>query len=484
VILRDGTHEVQIIKEGVTFNKLNLPYFFNSISQVEAKIKYRSLSVVNVTFTPSYNDGIKMLESGLLGVYVGKKNQKPEPGGGAGVASVTSKPISSSITSPVSSSEEEFLNTNTAYLMVKFTYPDQTDSEGSPLETPWYTGYMNPPTIGITGQEISITIKCVGTMAILSYIEGAFSYKNKPAYDVLKELAARVGLTIDFDPKDKVTEKELKTLKITGIWNEPKLQTIKFILHQAGCFWAETAGDDPAKPKATLKVMLRSNVPEQKVTHTFVMYRQIDPVNNIIPIFDFSFGGNTTNLFLPGAAFGTFQRSVDDKTNKVVKVKTTSKDVKKSKSMTGSDAGSGDLPVSAPQIDGGSAGGLQDVKDKEMTGASKMVVSSSEVSNVDEIKSSASHASNLGPIYTLLVPGLPGLRILDLVQVIVGENIPGLTSVGHIEGLTHYSGSSGWTSQVIIRQTAGLGTFVEAQNKAIEKDQIKPESKSTSSKPF
>lgn len=483
MILRDGTHEVQIIRGGKTFNKNNLPYFFNSISQVEAKVEYRVASSVKVTFTPSYNDGIKILESGLLGTYAGKKDQKPETTGGSGLSDISSTPIASSVANPVAASDEEFLDSNTAYIMVKFLYPGQNDSEGSPLETPWYTGFMLPPTIGITGSEISITINCTGTMAILSYVEGVNSYKNKPALDVLTELAGKAGLILDYDEKDNVTEKALKKLKITGVWNEPKFQTIKFILHQVGCYWTETAGDDPTKPKATLKVMLRSNTPEQKIIYTFVMYRQIDPTNNIIPIFDFNFGGYSGNLFAPGAVFGTFQRCIDEKTNKVVKVKTTPKDVQESKTTSGSGAGSGAPPKSAPQIDGGGAGGLTDTADKELTGASKIAVMNSEASNIDEIKSSASHASQLGPIYTLLVPGLPRLKTHALAQVIVGENIPGLTSVGQITSVTHMSGSDGWTSQVIIRQTAGLGTFLDSLNKGVEKDQITPEPSETVSKP-
>jgi hypothetical protein len=481
VILRDGTHEVQIIREGQTFNKANLPYFFNSISQVEAKVEYRVASSVKVTFSPSYNDGIRILESGLLGTYAGKKDQKPEPSSGTGISNISSQPMSSSVATPVSSSDEDFLDSNTAYIMVKFLYPDQLDSEGSPLETPWYTGFLMPPTIGITGSEISITINCVGTMSILSFVEGAFSYKNKPALDVLTELAAKAGLVLDYDEKDKVTKAALKKLKITGVWNEPKFQTIKFILHQVGCYWTETAGDDPTKPKATLKIMLRSNTAEQKVIYTFVMYRQIDPTNNIIPIFDFSFGGYSGNLFSPGAAFGTFQRCINEKTNKVVKIKTGIKDVKKSKTLSGSGAGSGAPPKSAPQIDGGGAGGLVDTKDKEIAGASKIAVMNSEASNVDEIKSSQSHASQLGPIYTLLVPGLPRLKTHALAQVIVGENIPGLTSVGQITSVTHLSNADGWTSQVIIRQTAGLGTFLDSLNKGVEKDKIKAEAKETTS---
>jgi len=484
MILRDGTHLVRIHRNGKIFDKNNLPYFFNCISNVEAEIGYTISSAIKIVFSPSYNDGLKMLASGLLGVYMGKANQEPETVSNSAGAEVASKAMDSTVTSPLAGGVgEDILDANSSYISLKFLYPGQSDSEGSPLETPWYTGVMFPPTISISGTEISITINAQGSLSILNNIQGVHVYKNQPALTVLKFLASKVGLTIAFDPKDKVTRPALESIKITGAFNEPRMQTLKFILHQADCFWSETAGDDPAKPVATIKVMLRSNVAEQKIIYTFVMFRQIDPSNNIIPIFDFSFGGDTQALFLPGAAFGTFQRYVDEKTNKIVKVKTTSKDAKKIKTMSGSDAGTGALVKSNPQIDGGALG-LLDVKDKEDTGASKIVLKTSEASNIGEIKSSANRASQLGPIYNLTVPGLPRLKTTAIVQVIVGDAIPGISSVGQIISVVHISGSEGWLSQISVQQTAGVGVFTDAINKSLDKGKIDPESNEFSSETF
>lgn len=483
---RDGTHNVKIYRDGKKFDRENLSYFFNSISEVTAKLAAGNIATVKVTLTPSYEDGLKILASGLLGLYAAKLGQNPAPAGeGSAGKTVSSKSTASKVSLPPAgkTQRQPLLAPNTSFLAVQFLYNDQEDNDGSLAQTPWFTGVMTTPNVEVSSGGISITINAMGSGALLGTIQGVYTFENESALSVLNKLAKSIGIKIAFEKGDTETESLLTNKKITGGFNEPKLQSIKSVLHAADCFWTETTGTD-AKPEAQIVVKSRKKFAEGQIEFTFVKFRQIDPSNNVIPIYDFSLG-TTSNLFLAGAAFGSFQRCFNEKTKKVDTLDVSTKDID-GKSFSGSETTGGTLPSSTVQY-GKGAIGVTDPSDAEVTGSSHMAVVRDDVKNTDEIKSTTKRAVFLGPTYTLVVPGLPKLRPLSMVQVIVGDKIPGLSGVCLVSSVLHKSDGGGWKSEIQLRQTGGLtdaSLASQFSNKEIKDVSVAGSSNSIESSPI
>lgn len=472
-----GTHDVIIYKQGERFDRTNLPYFFNSITSVEAQIAQGGLASIKVTLEPSFDDAIRILSSGLLGIGASSEGQVPQKQQGGdsqagigGTKSVSSKNIDA-LTSQAaangagSESKADFEQTVAPFLAVRFMYPDQTDNDGSAAETPWYTGVCLEPHIDMSGSNITITMVATATASLLKHIQGASSFGDQPVLKVLKTLAESVNIELTFDPGDDETVSLLNNTMISGIYNEPKLQTIRNILYKLDCYWYFASGEDK-EPNSEIRIKSRKSITESQVNFTFVMFRQIDPGNNIIPIYELSLESSGA-LFLPQGAFGSFQRGVDEG-KKEVKTVAVKPEVLDSKQLTGTTASAGTLPMS-DKVAGGSTGITND-SDAELTGSSTPFYSrGTSKNNKDDIEAASKRALFGGIAYRLTLPGLPKLNMLGVAQVVIGDFVPGLSSVGWTEAITHTSDSSGWTSVVIFRQTPGVIDRKAAGFRKIEK---------------
>jgi len=315
---RGGFAEAVIFKAGRRFDRDNFPKLFNSISSIKAKVRAGNIAQITVEITPNFQDGLEILQSGLLGVGLSAAGQVPPPPGEdeAGIKSLIASPLTSKVSTPsaaaaagVGGKGVEFLPATTGYISVRFSYPDDLDSDDVPAETPLFTGMMSQPDLDFSGNDISITIHAVAYAGLLAGVEGATIFKKEPVLNAIKKLSESLDLKITFDENDTETEALLNSKFVTGAFNENKLQSIRQILYSIDCDFITHSGDDKIA-SSELRIKSRKAIAEGKIQYTFVMWRQIDTANNIMPMHNFSLE-SPRGLFLNGAAFGSLQRQLD-----------------------------------------------------------------------------------------------------------------------------------------------------------------------------
>lgn len=465
---RGGYAEVVIIKEGLRFDKSNFPELFNSITEVRTKSRSKETAEIEVTVSPSFLDGLKILSSGLLGTGFSRKGQKP-PATATPESSikkeVPAKAISDMVSNPKQvnkGARSALLSSSLPYMAVRFSYPDQTDNDGLPAETVWYSGLMGVPELDMNSTEISIKLKAHGVLVLLGAMEGAIIFRNEPMLDAVEKLAAPLGLTVSFDDGDTQTEALLRQKKVNGCFNEAKLTTIKTILFQADCDFMHLTGEG-SEAKNEIRIKSRKAITDSKIDFTFVLYRQIDPTNNVIPIVNFALRSPGT-LFMSGGAFGSFQRTVDPATKKVDKIFFTPEDFDGT-SLNNNNSTGGTIPADTGDGNEFKGGvGVKDASDPNLAGRSDMTLARDGVTNKDEIQNSS--REQLGNMWTaeITLPGLPRLRALTVAQVIVGDNVPGLTGPGQVNSVEHVWGGDGWTTTIEFRQQGAFSTADKVAN--------------------
>lgn len=459
---RGGYAEVVIFKEGLRFDKSNFPELFNSITEVRAKSRSKEAADITVVVSPSFLDGLKILQSGLLGTGLSRTGQKPPATAtpdNQQKKELPAKSIEDSVSNPkqaTNTSGSSLLASNLPYMAVRFSYPDQLDNDGLPAETIWYSGMMGIPELELHGNEIGLTLKAYGYMTFLGSLEGPIVFRNEPMIDAINRLASPLGLTVTFDEGDSQTADLLSRKKVTGCFNEAKLTTIRTILFQADCDFIHLTGEG-SEAKNELRVKSRKAIADGKIDFTFVLYRQIDPTNNVIPMTNFQLR-SPGNLFMAGSAFGSFQRTIDPSTKKVDKIFFKPEDFDGT-TLNNNNSGGGALPSdtgTGAEMKGGV--GIKDASDPNLAGRSDMTLARDGVTNKDEIQSSSK--AQLAAFWTadIELPGLPRLRPLTVAQVIVGDNVPGLSGPGQVNSVEHVWDSNGWSSHIEFRQQGNFST--------------------------
>lgn len=461
-----GIHEVLLFKDGVKYDVNNFPALFRSIQSVEAETRALGLANLVVNITPNFSDAVKILESGLLGIGITEKGQSPELATSAASGrSVTPVPVNNTVSSPKESSASDLAASIYPVLAVRFLYVDQTDNDGTEASTPWFVGMINVPDVNITGTDISITLKAYSNGIMASKFITTASFSDSKVYDAITELIKPYGLVITFDEDDDQTENLLKDKFYSGTSAEPPMMTVKNILLQIDCYFTLTNGDGK-KPGNEIRIKSRKAMNEGKIDFTFVLWRQIDPANNVIPIYDFSLQSNGA-LFLAGGAFGSKQTGVDSSTKKVVTLEVDDKS-NKTKGLSGNKAGMNRLPGESQKNLGVSNGVSAIPANQKISGDNIPIVQNGTMNNKGEIESKALTDGSLGLTYNITVPGLPRLSPLRLAQVIVGDNIVGISGPGQIWKVTHRTGSDGWVCEIEFKRQPGLVDGVTIDQRKLE----------------
>ena len=133
---------------------------------------------------------------------------------------------------------------------------------------------------------MTITIHGSASAGMLTALEGAMVFNNEPVISVVQKIVDPMGIKISFDDGDAQTTELLRSKKISGVFNEPRLTTLRNVLYRAGCEFYMLTGDNK-QPVNEIRIKSRNSIAENKIKYTFVMYRQIDPTNNVIPMLDF-----------------------------------------------------------------------------------------------------------------------------------------------------------------------------------------------------
>ena len=467
ITFNGGIHEVILLKDGKQYDVSNYPILFNSISSVSVDFGNQLLGSIEVQITPSFEDGFKILESGLLGTGLSDIGQKPETTDSAASSkSQTSKPIESTVSSPKAGESDSESSSVVPIIAVRFLYPDQFDNDGTEATTPWFSGIVNAPSVSITGSEISITMHANSGGVYAAKLITTVSFQNKSIYECIEQLVKPYEMKISFDEDDSQTESLIKNSKYTGIVSEPPMTTIKNILLAVDCSFTLTNGDDK-QPENQIRIKSRKAINEGDIDFTFVMFKQINPAENVIPIYDFQMQSNGA-LFLKGSVFGSSQSGVDALTKKDVKFEVTSTN-NKTKALTSSKAGMNELPKKSATAYGIPNGIATVPTNMTVSGDSTGVNQRGTDSNMGEIESKSLGDGSLGLTFNLTVPGLPRLRAMRLAQVLIGDNVKGLSGVGQIYRVKHRTGSDGWVSEFEFKRQPGLTDGAKLDARQIEK---------------
>lgn len=454
-----GACDVVIYRGGLTITRENFPVLFNSISKVSAKVRVEQMAEVKIEITPSFEDALTILASGFLGTSTGADGQSPKLDNSGSQAAPTPTSISPA-PAPSSADQPKNAPSNSPYVAVRFHYPGEPDSE-----TDWYGGFAVVPDMSLNSGEISITLNIVGQHGLMGMNQGPKVYKNEPALDVIKKLAATFGCEIVFEEGDTETEAILSAAKVNGQYNENSENIIRRILDRLRCRYVKDTGGTDSTARYVVKSIKRLH--EQEPQFHFVAFRQVEPEKNMYPVFSFELTSKGT-LFIPGHTFGTVSRAVLSTTKEIKKVVSSPEDIE-SKATSGVKAESMSFPTSTGDgSEKGGAVGKVDSSDPDETGADVPAVGNGETDTTDILNSRAEIARSELLKYRMTVMGLGRVQPLTMVQVTIGPGEKGVEAFSgpcSVMSVEHIWDSGGWVSDLELWKTGGATSFAGTKEK-------------------
>lgn len=409
--------EVKIKKDGIEYpNKKNeYRYFFNSISNVSMKVDSKSMATCEITFTPSYQDAVKLLTSGFLGLFSENKLKPDE--------NTKEKGDPGSITS--------------AQAIVKFIRQDRGAEK---LETDYFYFNQTTPRVEIEGNTIGITLS--GT-ASTSRIPSGDAQKKQLAFSkaiykkVIKEGETLHDLLMYISEKSEYdfvfrNDAEAKTIE-TKLAPQIMAMTLNDMLIQ-GC------------AKANLDYAIRNSIyiydgikQLGKVPlYEFVLWRQVFPESGIYPMFSFNLESDVS-MFFSNRAFGTVSSGVDPSKKEIID------------KASEVELDQGTNPASRGKLK--AENGFEDDEPLDPTPTYR---AEPEASSEDEAKNEA-RLGGLNHIdVSFQVPGLPDLAPLEMVTLRVGD-IKEFALAVQLQEVEHIWGEEGWIAECKGTITGGLG---------------------------
>ena len=453
--------DIIIYKDGLTINRENFPVFFNSISRVVASVKVEQMAQIKIDLTPSMEDALTILASGVLGSSTGQAGQLPKSASGGGTKSTVSATAVSPSAIPAGGGDApQSAKSNMPYYAVRFSWPNEDDGD-----TDWYGGFAACPDISLNGTEISISVNIVGQHSLMQMNQGPKVYKNESALDVITKLADTFGIDIVFDEEDGDTLDILKAGLVNGQFNENGLNIIRRICLRFRCYFMADSSVTGSKARYIIKST--SFLHDQPPQFHFVVFRQVQPELNVIPCFSFEIISKGT-LFIPGHTFGIFSRAVLSSTKEVKKDITNSSSVK-STSTSGSKSETGAFPVDTGDgSEKGGATGRVDNSDPEEAGAHHHGVGNKEQDTNDILAARSELARSEQIKFRIETQGLPRVQPLTMAQLTVGPGEKGIEAFSgpcKIDSVEHvWDGTGGWASHLEITKT-GSATSIDIKEK-------------------
>jgi hypothetical protein len=449
--------KITVIKNGEELSYDQIPYFYNSISRVFLSVKTSEVMKMEITLTPSYEDAIRILSGGLLGISVSKKSDKPEQSG----SNIVAKPPSTNI-APVGVASDKTVvsgtGTGMTQVKIKLMRPGETLPSNSPYETTEYLGIIYQPEVSISGADAIINLKGYGysSLSVGPKFMVRIPDGEKTALDVIKETLEYM----DYDPNpeflDDSVASKLSEKAPKRDANETLFNTLKWITGIVKCGFAENPQPTGSKPKMAFYDLSHSSYdPSKKAKYTCVQWRQVDASKNEIPMFDFKMDSSML-LFLQGQAFGTYKRSVivDEKREEEAKQKDPKTDkLRNESSQTKINQNSQKKP--------GQFISIPDSNDEEFK------------------KADAEHQEQIAKFqkFTFQIPGVPDIYIMDRVNMRIGD-IAALQGSCLVRGVSHTLDNSGWNCDLEVTMVGSLDENTKKNNEVkISQAELRNENK-------
>lgn len=387
-----------------------------SISSIEINVTLGHLSEIRMTLNPTYEDAIKIIKSGLMGMGI-------VPGGSSGGDTAEQR-----------------------ILRIRFGYDDKSDMSTSP----WFVGGMVVPEMDF-GDEISLTIVAYSALFFGQRVESLAVEKEKID---LKEYLQTIATKLDIEivVLDSIAAGLLST-KFELVRNGDLFSGLRDILYTNGlAFYCFTAAGEEAKDQIVIFSIAGRNAITPK--WQFVMYGQVSPNQGVFPIQRLSF--NPTPLMIPGSTFGTKTLTIDTSIKKeLIEEEESDYDLsmqplvgdKVSITSMGNAEVSGGLPKTKKTKSGG---GLSDVDTASDSG--NIVVSLKRGEDLDTRSDSQSKTMFNGSEqlqFTVVCPGVPVLRPTELVNLQIA-GLPEISGNATIMTLRHRISTDGFETEMIL----------------------------------
>lgn len=430
ITLLNAFYDIKITKGTEEFTRDNLPVFFNSISRVELGVRTGEIVTIDITLTPNYNDAMDILRSGLLGINMGSKDQKPEKQG----------EVKTPSNAPAVSTGEKGLGkviSGFAQVEMKLLRAGEELGSGKPYETKTFRGALTQPDVQIQGSDISITLKGYGNAVFGAGPLFKFSCEGKTIEDVVDACIALIGYSkVVKENQDASVSKKLKEKIIDQFKTDTPYNMMKWALGLQKLTFTEDL--ENAKQLVIFDSDVSSFKPE-KPKYTFVQWRQIDVENNIFPLMSFTVD-SARSLFLSGRAFGNWTQGANEKTKEITTNETSA--IKDKDDMY-------------KQIENASTVILKDEKLK-LSGWISMQANQNSTEQESSSKKETVVGSAVYQKFTLESFGLSDIAPLDQVNLMIGD-IKEFSGVLSVTKVIHTMDGDGWKTSLDAVKIADMG---------------------------
>ena len=421
-----SSYDMKIYKAGQMFDRGNLPEFFNSISRVYLAARTGEIAQIEITLTPSYDDAMFILRSGLLGTGLGKPGQLPK----ASNQKTESKGTESQAPSTTASSDTGLMSdmmTGFAQLEVSLLRPGEGGGDYRDLATRVYRGAITQPSVSIQSAQVTITLKAYGNSIFATSAAYDFDLSKTVNFgDLIQACCDLIGYSFSIKKSHRESVNEKLNQKISPkIMRDTPFNMIRWALGQVRCSFH----DDPIEKNAIVIVSMDVSAfqPEEPKI-TLVQWRQIDPDNNVYPIIDYNLNSNVS-LFLTGRSFGNYKLGSDEK-----------RKVSSNNDLIESD------PTKENQVDTS--------KTTKRIDNSVLRPGITVPNYTQESKEQSNLADSDGTIgsaqfqkYMLTIFGIPNIGMLDQVNVLIGD-IQELSGVVLVTKVEHTLDEGGWITSL------------------------------------
>lgn len=260
------------------------------VESVKVNISLLHFFNVEVQLNPTFDQAVKLLNSGLMGI-------------GFNVEEVdTSNPVGA-FTRLLGVTDTPGSKVSLRKLQIQMEYGGRTSNA--------FSGILQAPQVHIGADGIQITLNAVGFIFSRSK---QFGYRNLKgtAYELINKLMkedSNLPVEVIFKPQAKSI---LQKVKVKGITQyKSNLETVRDILHDNGCEIAHIGNQKNGGEKYQVHSIEEKR---SQLKYKFVMYANIMPDQGIFPILDMKCP--TTNLLLPAGAWANSLNVFDRNKNK------------------------------------------------------------------------------------------------------------------------------------------------------------------------
>lgn len=429
--LLNSFYDISITKNNIKYTRdgssgsTAFPEFFNCISKLELAVKTGEIVTIDITLTPSFDDAMYILKSGLLGINMGSKDQKPDSPGAN---------ISASNSSTSFSSKKGLANviSGFAQINVKLMRPGEDTGSGDAYETKEYVGALTQPDIQIQGAEVSILMKGYGNAVFSTGPQYQFNFLGKTVGDVVSTCLDLIGYT--------KTEKDGHSSSINKkflekVIDQSKVDTPFAVLKWAlGLYNLSFTEDLKVQNQIVIYDTEISHFTSEQAKYTFVQWRQIDLENNIFPLTNFSVD-SAKSLFLSGRAFGNSTQGLNELQKKIID--------------SNNDPVNNDMEkqiVKASKL-------ISD--DPKLKGFVSFMPTQNSTEQTQTSKNQVVVGSSVYQKFTLETYGLSDIAPLDQVNLIIGD-IQEFTGVLTVTKVTHTMDMLGWSTSMEATKIADM----------------------------